>query len=56
MVRLISQAIKRQLREHNDVKIPPDEVFVLDDLPRGELGKVQKHRLKDLMLSRKSNS
>jgi acyl-CoA synthetase (AMP-forming)/AMP-acid ligase II len=49
-------AIKRQLGEHNDVRIPPDEVFVLDDLPRGDLGKVQKYRLKDLMLSRKSNS
>jgi fatty-acyl-CoA synthase len=46
-------AIRRHLSEHNDVKIAPDEVFVLDDLPRGELGKVQKYRLKEMLLARK---
>ncbi len=45
--------IKRHLREHRDVGITPDEVFVLDTLPRGELGKVQKYRLRELLLSRK---
>jgi acyl-coenzyme A synthetase/AMP-(fatty) acid ligase len=45
--------IKRHLAEHDDVKVAPDEVFVFDQLPRGELGKVQKYRLKELMLGRK---
>jgi acyl-coenzyme A synthetase/AMP-(fatty) acid ligase len=45
--------IKRHLSEHGDVRIAPDEVFVFDELPRGELGKVQKYRLKELMLGRK---
>ena len=45
--------IKLILRDHQDVGIAPDEVFVLDELPRGELGKVQKFRLKELLLSRK---
>ena len=45
--------IKLQLSEHAEVKIAPDEVFVLDELPRGELGKVQKHLLREVMLSRK---
>jgi acyl-coenzyme A synthetase/AMP-(fatty) acid ligase len=49
------EEIKRQLREHNDVKMAPDKVFVLDELPRGEHGKVQKYRLKELMLSRKQS-
>ena len=43
--------IKAHLREHEDVQIAPDEVIVLEDLPRGELGKVQKPRLKELMLA-----
>ncbi|HEY7130391.1 MAG TPA: AMP-binding protein [Nitrospira sp.] len=46
-------AIKQALRQHADVMIPPEEIFVLDELPRGELGKVQKDRLKELMLERK---
>ena len=33
----------------------PDEVFILDELPRGELGKVQKYRLKELLLSAKDS-
>ncbi len=37
--------IKRQLEEHADVRISPDQIFVVDELPRGELGKIQKHRL-----------
>jgi acyl-coenzyme A synthetase/AMP-(fatty) acid ligase len=46
-----TSAISRQLSEHSDVRIAPDEVFVLDELPRGELGKIQKYRLKELMLA-----
>jgi acyl-coenzyme A synthetase/AMP-(fatty) acid ligase len=45
--------IKLMLRDHQDIGIAPDEIFVLDELPRGELGKVQKFRLKELLLSRK---
>ena len=45
--------IKLRLSEHAEVKVAPDEVFVLDKLPRGELGKVQKHLLREVMLSRK---
>jgi len=45
--------IKEVLRTHSDVGIEPDEVFVFDELPVGELGKVQKVRLKEQLLSRK---
>jgi 2,3-dihydroxybenzoate-AMP ligase len=45
------ERIKVHLREHRDVQLMPDEVIVMDELPRGELGKVQKPRLKELMLS-----
>jgi long-chain acyl-CoA synthetase len=45
--------IKRHLKEHTDIKIVPDEVFVVDQLPRGELGKIQKGRLKELLIARK---
>jgi len=48
--------IKDILREHVDIGISPDEVFVLDELPRGELGKVQKLRLKELLLGRKGSA
>ena len=45
--------IEEILRTHVDIGVAPDEVFVLDELPRGELGKVQKLRLKELLLNRK---
>jgi len=48
--------IEKVLRDHNDVGMEPDEVIVMDDLPRGELGKVQKARLKELLRSRKGTS
>jgi len=48
--------IKQHLSKHSDVKIAPDELFVFDELPRGELGKVQKYRLRDAMLSRKKGA
>jgi len=50
------EKIKQQLSDHHDVKIAPDEVFIFDELPRGELGKVQKYRLRELMLSRKNGA
>lgn len=43
--------IEELLRTHADIGIAPDEVFVVDEIPRGELGKVQKLRLKELLLS-----
>jgi acyl-coenzyme A synthetase/AMP-(fatty) acid ligase len=46
--------IKQQLLDHTEVKISPDEVMMLSELPRGELGKVQKYRLRELMLEMKS--
>jgi fatty-acyl-CoA synthase len=45
------ETIKRRLREHNDIGIAPDEVFVVDRIPRGDLGKVQNGRLKELLLA-----
>lgn len=47
------ERIKILLSEHNDVQICPDEIIVMDELPRGELGKVQRPLLKDLMLNMK---
>jgi acyl-CoA synthetase (AMP-forming)/AMP-acid ligase II len=44
--------IKDRLRQHADVGLAPDQVFLVDTLPRGELGKVQKFRLKEMLLSR----
>ncbi len=45
--------IKASLRNHTDIGVAPDELFVFDEFPRAELGKVQKYRLKELMLDRK---
>jgi acyl-coenzyme A synthetase/AMP-(fatty) acid ligase len=45
--------LKLKLKDHPDIGIAPDEVFILDSLPRGELGKVQKYRLKEILLTRK---
>lgn len=45
--------IEELLRTHVDIGTAPDEVFILDEIPRGELGKVQKLRLKELLLGRK---
>ena len=48
--------VKQRLAVHSDIGIAPDQVFVMDELPRGELGKVQKYRLKELMLVRKRDA
>ena len=45
--------LKLKLRDHSDIGIAPDEVFVLNALPRGDLGKVQTYRLREMMLSLK---
>jgi acyl-coenzyme A synthetase/AMP-(fatty) acid ligase len=47
------EKIKHRLCEHQEVNMTPDEVFVLDELPRGSLGKVQKYRLREFMLAKK---
>jgi acyl-coenzyme A synthetase/AMP-(fatty) acid ligase len=47
------EQIKTRLSEPDGVGIAPDEIFVLDEFPRGELGKVQKYRLKELLLGLK---
>jgi acyl-coenzyme A synthetase/AMP-(fatty) acid ligase len=47
------ERIKTRLREHKDVQITPDEVILLDQLPRGDLGKIQKSRLKELLIERR---
>ena len=50
------EQIRRTLREHRDVRVAPDEVLALDALPRGDLGKVQKYRLKEMMLNLKKGA
>jgi acyl-coenzyme A synthetase/AMP-(fatty) acid ligase len=45
--------IKRHLGKHHDIRSTPNEVFVVDRIPRGDLGKVQQHRLKELLLGLK---
>jgi len=47
------QELKEMLRQHVDIGIAPDEVFLLDALPTGELGKVQKSHLRDRLLREK---
>jgi acyl-coenzyme A synthetase/AMP-(fatty) acid ligase len=42
-------AVKRTLEEHDDVAFAPDELFVVNALPRGDLGKVQQHRLREML-------
>jgi len=53
---LDTEEIKQRLRQHPDVGIAPDEVFVIDQIPRGDLGKVQKHRLKELLIDLKKGA
>jgi acyl-coenzyme A synthetase/AMP-(fatty) acid ligase len=47
------EQIKMRLSEHTDIRIAPDEIILLDEIPRGELGKVQTPRLKELLLELK---
>ena len=48
--------IDELLSQHADVGVAPDRLFILDELPRGELGKVQKGRLRELLLARMTAS
>jgi acyl-coenzyme A synthetase/AMP-(fatty) acid ligase len=48
------ERIKQWLLQHDEIKITPDEVFILEELPRGELGKVQKYRLREVMINIKN--
>jgi acyl-coenzyme A synthetase/AMP-(fatty) acid ligase len=45
-----SEALKAKARAHPDVGRNLLELFVLPELPRGDLGKVQKLRLKEMLL------
>jgi acyl-coenzyme A synthetase/AMP-(fatty) acid ligase len=44
------EALKAKIQAHPDVSGYLSELFVVPDLPRGDLGKVQKPRLKELLL------
>jgi acyl-coenzyme A synthetase/AMP-(fatty) acid ligase len=44
--------IKAYLREHHEIQLAPDQVVLLEKLPRGDLGKIQKAKLKDMLLQR----
>jgi acyl-coenzyme A synthetase/AMP-(fatty) acid ligase len=48
--------IKRHLKEHREVGIDVDEVIEVPALPRNDVGKVQKHLLKDTLLHLKKGS
>jgi len=48
--------IKSCLREHKEIGIAPDEVFLLDRLPRGDQGKVEKSRLKEQLIELRRGS
>jgi acyl-coenzyme A synthetase/AMP-(fatty) acid ligase len=41
------------LQEHKEIGLVAAEVFVLDSLPRGELGKLQRYGLKEQLLKLK---
>jgi hypothetical protein len=45
-----SATLKAKVQAHPDVGENLSELFVLPDLPRGDLGKVQKPKLKEMLL------
>jgi acyl-coenzyme A synthetase/AMP-(fatty) acid ligase len=45
-----SEALKGKARAHPDIGENLSELFVLPELPRGDLGKVQKVKLRELLL------
>jgi acyl-CoA synthetase (AMP-forming)/AMP-acid ligase II len=45
--------ITRRLLDHKEIGLAPAEVFRLDEIPRGDLGKIQKYRLKEQLLKLK---
>jgi acyl-coenzyme A synthetase/AMP-(fatty) acid ligase len=50
-----ADALKSKAQAHPDIGNNLSELFVLPELPRGDLGKVQKPRLKQIMLSMKKS-
>jgi acyl-coenzyme A synthetase/AMP-(fatty) acid ligase len=51
-----SAALKSKVQAHPDIGSNLSELFVLPELPRGDAGKVQKLRLKDIMLGLKKGA
>jgi acyl-coenzyme A synthetase/AMP-(fatty) acid ligase len=49
-------ALKAKAQAHPEIGSKLSQLFVLPDLPRGELGKVQKHKLKDILLDLKKKA
>lgn len=45
--------VKRHLKEHRSIGVMVDEVFEVPTLPRNDVGKIQKHTLKETLLRRK---
>ncbi len=50
-----ADALKSKAQAHPDIGNNLVELFVLPELPRGDLGKVQKPRLKEIMLGMKKS-
>jgi acyl-coenzyme A synthetase/AMP-(fatty) acid ligase len=48
--------LKNLLLSHQDIQTAPDEIIVLNDIPRSELGKVQAIRLKEAMFAAKGRT
>jgi acyl-coenzyme A synthetase/AMP-(fatty) acid ligase len=51
-----ADALKAKAQTHPDIANNLSELFVLPELPRGDLGKVQNPRLKEIMLGMKKKS
>ncbi len=48
-----TEDIKKLMQASEELRIEPDEVFLMQEFPRGTLGKVQKERLKEQMIKLK---
>jgi acyl-coenzyme A synthetase/AMP-(fatty) acid ligase len=51
-----SETLKAKVQAHPDVRGHLSELFVLSELPRGGLGKVQKPKLKEMLLGLRKGS
>jgi acyl-coenzyme A synthetase/AMP-(fatty) acid ligase len=49
-------AIKTFLAESGEFPIEPKEILVIDCVPRNDLGKIQRHKLKEMLLGLKSRT
>jgi acyl-coenzyme A synthetase/AMP-(fatty) acid ligase len=49
-----AEVIKR-VHDHPDVGVPPARIVKLDEIPRTDLGKIQRFRLKELLLAMKKD-